>query len=80
MPQYVCPNCKEGDRLAEINSIVGYALGEFDEKGRFTYLGETKVDWDSQSPISENNRYVCLACDTRFSTPAIAIKTSRSDA
>ena len=71
MPEYVCPNCKQADRLAEIDLIIGYARGSFDQEGQFIFDGETKVDWDSQAPVPEGERYICLLCNEKFSKPAV---------
>ncbi len=71
MPEYVCPNCKQGDRLAEVNRIIGFARGSFDDNGTFVYEGETKVDWDSQAPVPEGERYICLLCNEKFSKPTV---------
>ncbi len=69
MTEYVCPKCKRGDRLAEVNVIFGYALGRFNCDGVFIFEGYTELDWDSQAVVKEGNRYICLACSETFNTP-----------
>ena len=69
MTEYVCPKCKRADRLAEVNVMLGYALGAFNRDGVFIFEGYTEVDWDSQAVVKEGNRYICLACSETFNTP-----------
>lgn len=77
MPEYVCPNCKRSDRLAEVNLITGYARGGFNADGEFIFHGYTDVDWDSQITVPEGEQYICLACGTRFNSPAVIKRHKR---
>lgn len=56
-----CPTCGE-----EANGILEklYAWAHIDKAkdGSFQYIGQSKVDWDSQEPDEENPNEVYLKC------------------
>lgn len=59
----LCPKCGSTDRIAQIDTVEGYALiQDIDDSGEITWAGETEVEWNSQKPASVPPQYICLAC------------------
>jgi len=58
---FQCPECNEPAR-GTVEIIHGLALLIFDEEGNADYEGETKVDWDSQTSLTDDRGRVTLEC------------------
>ena len=56
-----CPECGE---LAKgtAETVPGIALLDFDDDGNADYSGETKVLWDSQETVCDEDGRVTLVC------------------
>ena len=56
-----CPECDEAAR-GTVEIIHGLALLIFDEAGNADYEGETKIDWDQQTSLTDARGRVTLEC------------------
>ena len=64
-----CPKCKS-DNLGRLERLIGDALITVvdADKKTWTYVGETKVDWDSQGRNTRDTmpEFECRACGEEF--------------
>ena len=70
----VCPKCGEPDQVAELDLIPGTALVRgVKADGSLEWSGETEVDWDGQRPASNPAKFVCRACNEKFTGKALGL-------
>lgn len=66
---WTCPTCGEVAEGVE-ETVFCLALLVFDETGQADYFGETKVHWNSQRPVRDEDGRRILTCESAHSWPA----------
>src|SRR5262249_17508625 len=67
--QITCPTC--GERaIGMLETVLGVALLVIGEGGIADYLGETKLDWNSQETVDGGDGAVVLTCQNGHEWPS----------
>ncbi len=74
--RYGCPHCRSTEDFAEANVLRATALVlSFNEKGEPIYVGESELDWDSQTLDRAAARpYRCEACGKSFANAVPVVR------